>query len=133
MYLEFCSIMLEKRNFLHIAQVQVFGVYGIGSSAGRRVHSVACGNEVTIAVVKPLSSPDEIEQVYKRAIRADAANAEILRHYPYYFKNFDKWSDGSNILSCPNCRGGKFCELWYVFPAFLTSFTVKDTHMHTLT
>ena len=54
-------------DFLHRAQVEVFGTFGINKSVGRTGFVVA-GKHVTAAVVRPLPDPRDIERAFKRAV-----------------------------------------------------------------
>jgi hypothetical protein len=47
-------IQLQGKNFLHFAEVEVFGVYTAFQYVGR-VGSVQCANEVTMVVVPPFA------------------------------------------------------------------------------
>lgn len=50
---QFVRIQLAAdRTFLHIAEIEVFGVYSAFKYVGR-VGSVVCGNEATMVVVPP--------------------------------------------------------------------------------
>ena len=83
----FVRIQLEKQNYLHIAEVEVFGRTGTRLGVSQ-VSSVKCGNCTTIAVVKPRVDKSELEAAYKAAVRADADAAFVLRRYPIYFEQY---------------------------------------------
>ena len=83
----FVRIQLEKQNYLHIAEVEVFGRTGTRLGVSQ-VSSVKCGNCTTIAVVKPRVDKNELEAAYKTAVRADADAAFVLRQYPIYFEQY---------------------------------------------
>ena len=72
----FVRIQLEKQNYLHIAEVEVFGRTGTRLGVSQ-VSSVKCGNCTTIAVVKPRVDKNELEAAYKTAVRADADAAFV--------------------------------------------------------
>ncbi|KAH8043429.1 hypothetical protein JL722_15224 [Aureococcus anophagefferens] len=58
--------------------VEIFGIIGINGSVGR-CSRVVCGKQCTVAIVRPLPDPMDINRVYRRAVLADARNADILR------------------------------------------------------
>jgi hypothetical protein len=102
--------MLEKQQFLHFAECEVFGIMGVEKSVGK-VGSIVCGNEVTVAVIHPVETQEEIDIAYKGAVIADAYNSEILRNYNIYRSSYDRYGDGSSIHECPLCMGGRVCEV----------------------
>jgi len=106
----YVRIQLEKQNYLHIAEVEVFGRTGTRLGVSQ-VSSVKCGNSTTIAVVKPRVDKSELEAAYKTAVRADADAAFVLRHYPIYFEQYDKWGRGENVTKCTMCRGRSKCSV----------------------
>jgi alpha-tubulin suppressor-like RCC1 family protein/Ca2+-binding EF-hand superfamily protein len=107
----YVRIQLEGFNFLHLAEVQVFGNWGLSKGVGR-VASVAAGRDVTVAVIRPSSDPADIETLYKRAVFADAANADVLRQLETYKLEYDKYGRGEEVLQekCKMCRGFVECE-----------------------
>ena len=88
----YVRFQLENFDFLHVAQIQVFGYpngrqqHGVG-----RCGSVTCGRKCTVAVVPPSPDPRAVELAYKRAVRADAYNADILRQFETYALEYDKF------------------------------------------
>ena len=74
----YVRIQLEDTNFLHFAEVEVFGNWG---RPGRPVASVEAGRNTTVAVIAPSPSQRDIEEAYLRAVKADSHNAVILRQY----------------------------------------------------
>ncbi len=74
----YIRVQLEETNFLHFAEVEVFGNWG---RPGRPVASVECGRNTTAVVVAPSPSQRDIEEAYLRAVKADTHNAVILRQY----------------------------------------------------
>ena len=55
-----------------------------------------------------------IELQYRKAVRADAEAAIILRQLETYFQYYDEIGRGENIYACPLCRYGRHCELCYL-------------------
>lgn len=51
---QFVRIQLQSRSFLHLAEVEVFGVYSAFKTVGR-VGSVHCTHDATMVVVPPTS------------------------------------------------------------------------------
>lgn len=51
---QYVRIQLQNRNFLHLAEVEVFGVYSAFKTVGR-VGAVHCTNDATMVVVPPTS------------------------------------------------------------------------------
>lgn len=51
---QYVRIQLQKRNFLHVAEVEVFGVYSAFKTVGR-VGAVHCTRDATLVVVPPTS------------------------------------------------------------------------------
>mmetsp|Transcript_28555 Transcript_28555/g.36926 ORF Transcript_28555/g.36926 Transcript_28555/m.36926 type:complete len:1227 (+) Transcript_28555:37-3717(+) len=74
----YCRIMLEGLDFLHFAQVEVLGTPGINKPVGK-CGSVMCGRNVTSVVIKASTEPADYDMAYKKAVWADAHNADILR------------------------------------------------------
>ena len=72
----YVRLQLENFDFLHFAQVEIFGIIGINGSVGR-CSRVVCGKQCTVAIVRPLPDPMDINRVYRRAVLADAQNADI--------------------------------------------------------
>jgi len=92
--------------------VQIFGHIGHEKGVGQ-VSSIACGRDVTVAVIRPLNDPREIEEAYMRSVYADCANADILRQFETYALEYDKYGRGEVLLEskCSICRGSDPCEL----------------------
>jgi len=108
----YVRIQMEGFNFLHLAQVEVYGNVGNQRSFGR-VSRVECGVHVTAAIIKPLTDPKDVNEVYKRAIQADSLNADILRQFETYMPFYDKHGRGDNLKGCSICKvlGGQVCEV----------------------
>jgi len=115
----FVRVQLEGANYLHFAELEVRGTPGLVQPVGR-VSSICLGKEVMFATVSPINSDKDIENAYARAVKADPANALILRQFPTFFKSWDKIKFGENISKCPLCRGSIRCEIcvlknsWYI-------------------
>ena len=120
----YVRIQLEKQNYLHIAEVEVYGTTGT-RVAMSKVDDFRCGNMATVALIKPRVDKHEIEMAYKAAVRADAKASEILKHYPLYFEMYDKWGRGSNITRCTLCRGEMRCEVCQL----LTTWPLTDEEL----
>jgi hypothetical protein len=69
--------------------VEVFGTPGINKPVGK-CGGVACGRNVTCAVVLPSHEPLDLDAAYRRAAWADARNADLLRQYESFAPEFDK-------------------------------------------
>lgn len=108
----YVRVQLEGFNFLHLAEVQVFGNWGISKGVGR-VSFAAAGRDCTVAVIRPCTDPRDIETLYKRAVFADAANADILRQIETYSLEYDKFGRGEVVQKekCKICRGFTECEI----------------------
>jgi len=108
----YVRVQLEGFNFLHFAQLEVFGVFGINKSVGRVNYAVA-GKNVTAAVIRPSADPRDIETAYKRAIASDSYNADILRQFETYALEYGKNGRGdtkNKMATCLLCKGGQMCE-----------------------
>jgi hypothetical protein len=53
---------------------------------------------------------------YRKAVRADADSAFILRQLETYWPVFDEHGkgEGMSVGNCPLCRYGKLCEMCYL-------------------
>ena len=102
-------LQLENFDFLHFAQVEIFGIIGINGSVGR-CSRVVCGKQCTVAIVRPLPDPMDINRVYRRAVLADARNADILRQRETFALEYDRYGRGDAVLPCIICTGGQKCE-----------------------
>lgn len=110
-------LMLEDVNFLHFAQVEVFGTPGISKPVGK-CGSVQCGRNVTTVVILPSPEPKEYDEAYRRAVWADAHNADLLRQYESFAPEFDKYGRGERIRKCSICKGGQLCEVCSLMERF---------------
>lgn len=115
--IRYVRLQLEGFNFLHVAQVEVFGTVGASASVGR-CGDVQCGKHVTIATVPPKSDPLDVEKAYCRAAKADAGNTDILRQLETYALAYDKHGRGQRIQPCVMCRFGAPCEVCHVMDKF---------------
>ena len=108
----YVRVQLEKTNYLHFAQLEVYGTRGVHKSCGQ-VSRICCGKDAMAVLISPTTKESDIVQGYKRAVRADMANAEILRQHKMYSACWEKWKRGDEFLdeSCPNCRGSIQCEI----------------------
>lgn len=106
----YVRVQLEGFAMLNIAELEVFGHFGLSSGVGR-VSYAAAGREVTVAVVRPTSDPRDVEIAYKRAAYADALNADILRQLETYALEYDKFGRGEVLKKeCSICKGQAKCE-----------------------
>ncbi|CAB1098782.1 unnamed protein product [Ectocarpus sp. CCAP 1310/34] len=80
----------------HFKEVEVFGTTGARRSPGKVTHCCA-GKYVTTAVMAAMQDPADVETVYKRAVQADAFNAEVLREFETFFAAYDQWGRGDAI------------------------------------
>ena len=55
-----------------------------------------------------------MELQYRKAVRADADSAMLLRQLDTYFQYYDEIGRGEKIFACPLCRYGRLCELCYL-------------------
>ncbi len=55
-----------------------------------------------------------MELQYRKAVRADAEAAILLRQLETYFPYYDEIGRGEKIFACPLCRYGRLCELCYL-------------------
>jgi alpha-tubulin suppressor-like RCC1 family protein len=108
----YVRIQLEGVNYLHIAEVGVFGCWGTHKNVGR-VGRVSCGAGVTLATIEALKREADLEQAYVRAIKCDPFCALVLRQYHSFFEAYRVWGEGGDDLidTCPLCRGGTVCEI----------------------
>jgi hypothetical protein len=101
---------LETFNFLHLAQVEVLGSFGVNSGVGR-VANVNAGKDVTVAVIAPFSDPREAEAAYIKAVWCDPLNAEILRQFETYTLMYDNYGRGEVLTKCIICKERVKCEV----------------------
>ncbi|CAM9938623.1 unnamed protein product, partial [Sphacelaria rigidula] len=92
----YIRVQLEGFDFLHIAQVEVFGTTGARRSPGRAT-SCCAGKYVTTAVIAAAQDAADVAVAYKKAIQADAFNAEVLRQLETFFFAYDEWGRGDSI------------------------------------
>lgn len=74
----------------------MFGTTGARRSPGR-VTQCCAGKYVTTAVTAAVDDPADVELVYKKAVQADAFNAEVLRQLETFFSAYDAWGRGDAI------------------------------------
>jgi alpha-tubulin suppressor-like RCC1 family protein/Ca2+-binding EF-hand superfamily protein len=106
----YVRIQLEGFNFLSIAQVEVLGNWGMSTGVGRVSYAIA-GRDVTVAVIRPKNDSNDIDNIYQRAVYADAGNADLLRQFETYALEYDKYGRGDMITKCLICRGQTLCEI----------------------
>ncbi|CAN0273071.1 unnamed protein product [Ectocarpus sp. 12 AP-2014] len=106
----YVRVQLQGFDFLHMAQVEVFGTTGARRSPGKVTHCCA-GKYVTTAVMAAMQDSADVETVYKRAVQADAFNAEVLREFETFFAAYDQWGRGDAIKGCLLCKAGSLCEI----------------------
>ncbi|ETW10154.1 hypothetical protein H310_00524 [Aphanomyces invadans] len=108
----YIRIQVKGKRYLHVAQVEVFGVYNAFNYVGH-VSSVQCAKNVTLVVMRPLSSATSIHDHYIKAIQADPDNATILRQYEAYAKCFQLYGrgEGLTVEKCRLCRATRRCEV----------------------
>jgi alpha-tubulin suppressor-like RCC1 family protein len=117
--IRYVRVQLEGLNTLCLAQVEVFGHWGIARSVGRVSQAIA-GRDVTVCVVRPSQDPRDIEQAYKRAAYCDALNADILRQFETYVLEYDKFGRGEVLIGneCVMCRGKEKCEICNLYDIY---------------
>jgi hypothetical protein len=114
----YVRVQLEKFNTLSIAQVEVYGYWGISRGVGR-VSFATAGRDVTVAVVRPSNDPRDVEFLYKRAAYSDSCNADILRQYETFTLEYDKFGRGEVLeKDCCICKGLDKCESCIFYEAF---------------
>jgi hypothetical protein len=107
----YVRIMLEGTNYLHFAQCNVYGTWGVHRSVGR-VSDVYCGYQSTSAILLPTMRRSDAELAYTRAVQADPFAAAVLRQYLEYVPYYEEYGENDpNPGKCLNCRGGVRCEL----------------------
>ncbi|CAN0417282.1 unnamed protein product, partial [Hapterophycus canaliculatus] len=92
----FVRVQLQGFNFLHVAQVEVYGTTGARRSPGK-VTQCSAGKYVTTAVIAAAQDPADVETAYKKAVQADAFNTEVLRELETFFAAYDQWGRGDAI------------------------------------
>lgn len=131
---QYVRIQLQNRSFLHLAEVEVFGVYSAFKTVGR-VSAVHCTHDATMVVVPPTSQArcvaraqyaiarvrswcpcshprvlcsllhdSVLEDYYLRAIQADADNATVLRQFEAFEHAHSKFGRGSSEVLSGPCR-----------------------------
>lgn len=107
----FFSLKRIGTNYLHFAQCNVYGTWGVHRSVGR-VSDVYCGFQSTIAILLPTMRRSDAELAYSRAVGADPFAAAVLRQYLEYVPYYQKYGESDpSPGKCLNCRGGVRCEL----------------------
>ena len=119
----YIRVQLEGFTYMHFSQLEVFGTMGINKPVGR-ASSVCAGKNVTIACVRPLSDPKDVDRAYRRAVKVDAHNAHILRQFETFALEYDKYGTGENIKRCLVCKGGELCEVCTMNLKFKTELDV---------
>lgn len=76
--------------------MEVYGTTGARRSPGK-VTQCCAGKYVTTAVMAAVQDPADVETVYKKAVQADAFNAEVLREFETFFAAYDQWGRGDAI------------------------------------
>lgn len=74
----------------------MFGTTGARRSPGRAT-SCCAGKYVTTAVIAAAQDAADVAVAYKKAIQADAFNAEVLRQLETFFFAYDEWGRGDSI------------------------------------
>lgn len=89
----------------------MFGTTGARRSPGRVTHSCA-GKYVTTVVLAASDNPADVELLYKKAVQADAFNAEVLRQLETFFFAYDAWGRGDAIRVRAEMGGGMGGVSW---------------------
>ena len=114
----YVRIQLEKFATLSVAEIEVFGYWGVSRGVGR-VSFATAGRDVTVAVVRPSNDPRDVEFQYKRAAYADSCNADILRQFETYTLEYDKYGRGEVLTKeCCICKGLDKCESCIFYETF---------------
>ena len=107
----YIRVQLESTNYLHFAQLEIFGNWGTAKSVGP-ADKVFCGFQNTAVVIEVDKNQEEVDLCYKRAVQADPYNAHILRQYKEYYGHYDEYGENiSSKVKCLTCRGGVKCEM----------------------
>lgn len=114
---QYVRVQLQSKNFLHLAEVEVFGVYSAFKYVGR-VGSVHCSSDATLVVIPPVPLRSTLDDYYLRAVQADADNATVLRQYEAYGPSYDRFYRGRREHDamvdrsvCRLCRVFRDCEI----------------------
>ncbi|KAG6967192.1 hypothetical protein JG687_00004406 [Phytophthora cactorum] len=110
---QFVRVQLQNKNFLHFAEVEVYGVYSAFKYVGK-VGTVQCSTDATLVIMPPNSTQSVLDDYYLRAIQADADHATILRQYDAYerpFRNFGRGTPEILDTPCRLCRVFRDCEI----------------------
>ena len=117
---QYVRVQLEEKNFLSLAEVEVFGHRRASAGVGKVSYAVA-GRDVTVAVVRPTDDPAYLESCYTRAVYADAGNADILRQFETYALQYDKFGRGEVLVgNCTVCVPYRQCETCAMTERFQT-------------
>merc|ERR1711871_180939 len=124
----YVRIQLEKKNFLHFAQLEVYGTWG---RAAYPVSAVECGRDVTVAIVHPSTVSRDLEEAYLKCVKADPHSAILLRQYETYQPYYDKYGDGHNIKGkCILCNAmansSMKCEICTLYETWPKSIAKGD-------
>ena len=123
----YIRLQLEKKNFLHFSQLEVFGNWG---RAHRPIHAVECGRDVTVAVVHPSSVKRDIEEAYLKTVKADAHAGILLRQYETFQPYYDRFKVGENIqgacILCTTMPPDMKCEICTLHKNWPTSIAKGD-------
>eukprot|EP00949_MAST-11_sp_MAST-11-sp1_P000971 g971.t1 len=118
----YIRVQLEGTSYLHFAQLEAFGQWGIHKSVGK-VTRAFCSHQATCAIMAVEPDIKNVELGYMRAIQADPFAAHILRQYREYCSYYDKYGEKDpSPLKCLNCRGGIKCQLC----VFRNSWPIKE-------
>lgn len=74
----------------------MYGTTGARRGPGRVSHCSA-GKYVTSAVTAAADDPRDVDRAYRKAVQADAFNAEVLRELETFFSAYDQWGRGDAI------------------------------------
>lgn len=114
----YVRVQLELFETLSLAEIEVYGSYGISKGVGR-VSFASAGRDVTVAVIRPSNDPRDIESAYKRAAYSDAGNADILRQLETFSLEYDKFGRGEVLFKdCAICHGSPKCESCLLFDTY---------------
>mmetsp|Transcript_39003 Transcript_39003/g.70250 ORF Transcript_39003/g.70250 Transcript_39003/m.70250 type:complete len:1144 (+) Transcript_39003:1488-4919(+) len=105
----YVRVQLEDTNFLHFAQIEVFGHEARSHGP---ITSCSAGKFVTAAVVGCMEDRKGVGAAYKRAICADWYNAEILRQFSSYSDEYRKEGNSfDHKAKCLLCVGNEKCDI----------------------
>ncbi|OQS05189.1 regulator of chromosome condensation (RCC1) [Thraustotheca clavata] len=88
----YIRIQIDATTILSLAQVEVFGLEE-WKYQGPKVHNVACGDDILVAICRPQSEQSELDKAYLRALCADLRFREILNEFQTFDSSQNRFVD----------------------------------------